>query len=338
MVTSSFCNGFVNCDPIKTPKCEVGSLTTTRFNDKYKPGTPIALVERYSGGKLGIAIVNENVGLNNVCLSLSKQEEIFHATYNGLATSFVFNVKYKIYNVKKIVLTSSIEYELLKDNEELYIGPDNLIAIVMEWTRADGVILNGYLTYSTETTSQIQLWDGTVGAIQATNLEKVTDPNLLWYAYHQNDRKKPNGVYNGSYLAFQSFGRVRSVQNESLNPLDPYVGGIMQKDNTSTFDASSDKKSCVDLTNDHKIAFLITGQNNIIHQSVNSFGQGHIDFCDEADCGNCSLVYFQITTPNGCIEGDNGLNTAQIISIIIGIIGFFLIVILIAQYFILKRS
>ena len=321
MVLTAFCNGFSNCDLSQVKTCEAGSAYNARYNNKYKPGNPSHLVERYSGSKMGIAVVNENAGQSSLCLNLSKQTDLFHATYNGLATSFVFNVVYRMYNVKKEITTSGVQYRVLEDASELYVGPNNLLAIKMEWQRADGVILTGWMTYSSETSPVTQNWDGTAGATLLTNSEIITNENLLWFAYHQNDRNRANGVYSGSYLGFQAYGRVFNMDLVS-NPLDPYVGGILQKDNNGTFSETT-RRSCLDVGGGNTIAFLISGQNNIIQESKNSFGRGHIDFCSEQDCGNCSLAFFQITTPNGCIEGTTGLNTAQIIAILFGVIGFF---------------
>ena len=335
MVLTAFCNGFSKCELSQIKTCETGSVYNARFNDKYKPGAACHLVERYSGSKMGIAVVNENAGQSSLCLNLSKQVDIFHGTYNGLATSFVFNVVYRMYNVKKEVTTGGIQYRVLDNASELYVGPNNLLAIKMEWKRVDGVILNGWMTYSSETTPSTQLWDGTVGATQLTNSEIITNENLLWYAYYQNDRKRATGIYSGSFLGFQSYGRVFAMDLVS-NPLDPYVGGILQKDNNGSFSEGS-RKSCLDIGDKNTIAFLLSGQNNFIQESSNSFGRGHIDFCSETDCGNCSLATFQVTTPNGCIEGTSGLNTAQIIAIIFGVIGFFVICIVICQYFVRRN-
>ena len=325
-MTISTANGDGFTEGVNLP-CEPGSVYSARYNEKYKPGTPAGLVERYSGSKLGIAIINENSGQSSMILNLSNQDSFFQGTYNGLATSFVFNITYKLYNVAKKVLTNSVQYRVLEDAEELYVGPDNLLAIKLEWTRLDGVILTGWMTYKSELSSRLQQWDGTIGATIATNTSIITEPNLLWYAFYQNDRTRPTSIYSGSYLAFQSFGRVETVGSY---PLNPYVGGIMQKDNTNTFGS----QSCVMIDSENTIAFMISGQNNLAIQSNEGFGRGHIDYCSSSDCGKCSLAYFQVTTPNGCIEGRSGLNIAQIFTLIFGILGFIVICSVIIKFYI----
>ena len=340
MVISSYCNlGFIKCDLDTVQKCEVGSSTTARYNSKYIPGEPISLVERYSGGKLGIAVNStsasddsEGLGNNNLILSLNSQEDFFQTE----DSSFVFNITYRIYNVKKVIVDNLVEYHILtvteENNElysnELYIGPDNIVVIQMSWETSTLETLVGWLTYNTRSANQIQLWDGTAGATTEGVTEgKVTDTNLLWYMYHQNERNRPNGVYNGSYVALQSYSRVRSIDSE--HPLNPYVGGIIQKSPssvmgiTSKTGAGSYINSLVNISG-RSIAFMLTGQNNISPTGSDSFGRGYVDFCSTGGSEGsegCTLVYFQLATvEGGCISGSKGLNNTEIIIIVIIVI------------------
>jgi hypothetical protein len=325
--SQSFCNGFIDCS-MKT--CEVGSEHTISVRQKYVPGTPASLVEKYSGSNLGIALNNQNSISSSMCINLSSQPETFTGIYNGNNTAFAFNLIYKLYNVRKVINGTSVEYHLITDASELYIGPENILAVSLEWTRPNGSVLSGWMSYSTKTTPQLQNWDGNIGATAITNQTIITDQNLLWYAYHDDNRTKANGVYSGEHIAFQSYGRVQTM---GLDPLNPYVGGIMQKDNNSSF-VNSSPSSCAVIDSNNTIAFMISGQNNILKESSTSFGKGYIDFCSstEEGCGNCSLVYFQIATPNGCIQGKPGLNNAQIISIVIGSLSLVIILTIIWGY------
>ncbi len=313
----AYCNGFIS--ECSMQECEAGSVRFTRASKKYIPGTSCSLVERYSGGKLGLAFSNVNIGTTNMCLNLSRQNDLFVSTYNGNQTTFTFNITFRIYNVKKTIVNNKVQYNVIKNLDELYVGPDNLVAILLEWQRSDGFLISTWMSYSTNQVPRIQEWDGTVGVTNALSTDVLTDPNLLWYAYRQNNRTSPCAILSGEYLAFQSYGRVQSM---ALNPLDLYVGGIMQKDNTSSFTP----QSCLNITEQDTIAFMITGQNNLAQQSIKGFARGNIDYCSEADCGNCSLAFFQIATVNGCIQGSESLNSAQILTIFIALLAVVFII------------
>lgn len=298
----SFCQGFITSDcPLKG--CEAGSVKYALTKEKYTSGDDISLVERYSGGKLGIAVASRDNMINSMCLNLSDQTETFLAEYNSNTTFFNFDVRYKIFNVK--LRSDNVSWEI-KEDEDVKIGPDddNLVAVLLTWIDSIGVTRSGWMTYITEQPPTTVKWDGKIGTIVLSGdiPTIITNTNNLWYAYYQNDRTRTKAVKYGDFIAFQAYSRVQSM---NLHPLNPYVGGIMQKINSSL---SSLNESLVCRTvytagESRKVNFLATGANYVIKESPESFGRGNIDFCSSADCGPCSLVYFQIATVNGCIKG-----------------------------------
>ena len=176
-INQSFCNGFINDCNVKT--CENNSYVEVSSGKKYVPGKLINLVERYSGGPLGIALKGDQNSsiISSLCLNLSSYNEKFEGTYYGPfllqnkdkeKLTLIFNIGYRMYNVEKFKnKKNEIEYKVLKNQKELYIGPDNIIAIQLEYTTSDNVTKKGWLSYVSNVGDNQQLWDGIVSGAKA---------------------------------------------------------------------------------------------------------------------------------------------------------------------------
>lgn len=300
------CSGFIQCTaPVP---CGVGESRSTTFGDKYVPGDPANLVEPLSGGVLGVSAVTDGEGAvadARLVLNIKSDKNVVET----MTEKFIFSgIVYKLYNVKKEIVGDTIKYTVLTNEKELYIGPENLVVVRIE-VSYDGGVYSGWMSRTASLLSSTAQWDGYV-SISQDGLTQLSHTSNVWLAYYENDPEKTLGVRQGDDLVFQSYDQL-VVTGMSDAGLNPYSGGIMQKQNTSS-------DNCSVISSQATIVYMQTGRNEMTPYT--QFGKGVIDYCTTGTCGKCSLSFFRLTMPSGCIKGEKSnplVITALVISLLL---------------------
>lgn len=323
VVTQSYCQGFTKCSILN---CDKGGYHTVNTTESVKANTDISFVEEDSGAMLGVAQTASTTSSATLMLNLSNQRLIF-ADYVNIPYIFISKVTYRIVNVE-LVNSSPIPIWKVIDRNKILIGINNPVAISVSYTYklrgglGPGTVTNiGLLTYTSVSNPELQLIDGQPTISQGVDFTNLQNNIYIWYIFNKIDRSSYGPLNYGKSYAIVAYQRSLTVNQPVLAM---YTGGIIQKDNLQLL-----PNTCAQVGNQTTIALMVTSQNNLNrpeHVGDEYFSLGDIIFCSSPECGRCSLAFFQVATPNGCIKGNHGLSVPAIIGIVIAALVFVVLV------------